>query len=254
MVDADPSRVKMRGMPASRPFAKVAKSTRPAKPAKSAPVPRPYHHGDLRESLLEVAARWLDERGAATLTLRELAKAAGVSHAAPYHHFAGLEALLAGVSERAFARLADAMDAAAAAAPDGGGAMVAIAEAYVRTALAHPAQFRLMFGPTLAAKDAHPGLKAQAERAFGVLARAAEAYAPGEGLELALSGWSLVHGLSHLLVDDAFSSLPLPSGEAAALRRLAPAALARRMGLRLLRPEDARRLAEARPPARRRGA
>jgi AcrR family transcriptional regulator len=222
------------------------------KPAKKPPAPRPYHHGDLRESLLDVAARWLDERGAATLTLRELAKAAGVSHAAPYHHFAGLDALLAGVAERAFARLADAMAAAAGAAPDAGAAMVAIAESYVRTALAHPAQFRLMFGPTLAAKDAHPGLKAQAERAFGVLARAAEAYAPGEGLELALSGWSLVHGLSHLLVDDAFSGLPLAASEAAALRRLAPAALARRMGLRLLRPQDARRLGEARPPARRR--
>ena len=76
-----------------------------AKPRSRKPEPRPYHHGDLRASLLATAARWLDERGAETLTLRELARAAGVSHAAPYHHFANRDALMAGVAEHAFDRL-----------------------------------------------------------------------------------------------------------------------------------------------------
>src|SRR3954462_15471127 len=91
-------------------------STRtPARPRRRA-APRPYHHGDLRAALLAAAAGWLDERGAETLTLRELARAAGVSHAAPYHHFANREELKAGVAEHAFVRLGDALAAAAGAA------------------------------------------------------------------------------------------------------------------------------------------
>ena len=76
-------------------------------PARRPPEPRPYHHGDLRASLLQAAARWLDEQGAETLTLRELARAAGVSHAAPYHHFAGRDELLAGVAEAGAAPITD---------------------------------------------------------------------------------------------------------------------------------------------------
>src|SRR6476646_997307 len=87
-------------------------TTRPSRAA--APKRRPYHHGALRESLLDAAEAWLDAHGAQSLTLREIAKAAGVSHAAPYHHFTGLDDLLAGVAERAFARLADALERAAA--------------------------------------------------------------------------------------------------------------------------------------------
>ncbi len=200
--------------------------------------PRPYHHGDLRASLLEAAARWLDEQGDATLTLRELARAAGVSHAAPYHHFASRDDLLAGVAERAFQRLADAMAAAAAAARTPLDALLDIGEAYVREALDHPAQFRLMFGPMLARKDAHPGLQAAAEGAFGVLLAAAEAHAPGRGLELALTGWSLSHGASNLAIDGAFSGLPIPSAQARQLARLGAPALVRRMVAGLLQPGE----------------
>src|SRR5471032_759222 len=122
-------------------------SKTPARPrVRRLPEPRPYHHGDLRASLLAAAAAWLDERGAESLTLRELARAAGVSHAAPYHHFAGRDELLAGVAEHAFDRLGDALARAAAQAANPGQALLDIGEAYVREAVAHPAQFRLMFG------------------------------------------------------------------------------------------------------------
>ncbi len=192
------------------------------------PPPRPYHHGGLREALLAAAARWLDERGAATLTLRELARAAGVSHAAPYHHFPSLDDLLAAVAEQGFVRLGDAM-ALAAQAPATADALMAIGEAYVREALAHPAQFRLMFGPTLAAKAAHPGLRTAADRAFGVLLATATRHDEPRGLELALTGWSLSHGVANLAIDGAFTGLPLPAARSRALARTDAAALVRSM-------------------------
>jgi AcrR family transcriptional regulator len=199
------------------------------------PDPRPYHHGDLRVALLDAAARWLDERGAETLTLRELARAAGVSHAAPYHHFAGREELMAGVAEHAFDRLALAL-AAAATAPDAALALQDIGEAYVREALAHPAQFRLMFGPMLARKAEHPGLQRAAGSAFAVLLRAAERHAPERGLELALAGWSLSHGAANLAIDGAFGDLPIAAAQARELARLDAGALVRRMVAGLLQP------------------
>ena len=207
-------------------------------PARRPPEPRPYHHGDLRASLLQAAARWLDEHGPETHPLRELARAAGVSHAAPYHHFAGRDDLLAGVAELAFDRLADALSAAAAASTDAASALQDIGEAYVRAALAHPAQFRLMFGPMLARKAGHPGLQRAAERAFVVLLEAATAHAPARGLELALAGWSLSHGAANLAIDGAFAGLPVAPAQARRLARLDAGALVRAMVAALLQGPD----------------
>ena len=213
-------------------------STTPAGPrVRRRPEPRRYHHGDLRATLLAAAARWLDERGAETLTLRELARAAGVSHAAPYHHFSGRDELLAGVAEHAFDRLGDAL-VAAASARDAAHALLDIGEAYVREAVAHPAQFRLMFGPMLARKAEHPGLKRAAERAFTVLLEAASRYAPERGLELALAGWSLSHGAANLAIDGAFGGLPVAPAQARRLARLDAGALARGMVAGLLQLPD----------------
>ena len=221
------------------PAARTSPATRPRRRAES----RPYHHGDLRAALLAAAARWLDEQGADTLTLRELARAAGVSHAAPYHHFASRDELLAGVAELAFDRLADAL-AAAARAPDASHALLDIGEAYVRQALAHPAQFRLMFGPMLARKAEHAGLQRAAERAFTVLLEAATRFAPERGLEIALAGWSLSHGAANLAIDGAFGGLPIAPAQARQLVRLDAGALVRRMVSGLLQlpaPAAARR-------------
>ena len=211
-------------------------SPTPARPRRRA-APRPYHHGDLRAALLAAAAGWLDEQGAETLTLRELARAAGVSHAAPYHHFASRDELLAGVAELAFDRLADAL-AAAARAPGAAHALLDIGEAYVREALAHPAQFRLMFGPLLARKAEHDGLRRAAERAFTVLLEAATRFAPERGLQIALAGWSLSHGAANLAIDGAFGGLPIPAVQARQLARLDAGALVRRMVAGLLQLPD----------------
>jgi AcrR family transcriptional regulator len=224
MLCLDPSRVKIGVMP------RAAASPIPA-------PPRPYHHGHLRESLLDAADAWLATQDAAALTLRELAKAAGVSHAAPYHHFPSLEHLRAAVAARAFERLADAMSAAAAPARTTATRLLAICDAYVATARERPAQFRLMFGPLLARKAEHPALAAAAARAFGVLAQASLAHDPRGGVELALTGWSLAHGAAHLLIDGVLSDLPLPAGVPVPRALDDPRRLVRRLAERvLLRP------------------
>jgi AcrR family transcriptional regulator len=182
------------------------KTTR--KPARSAKVPAsPYHHGNLRASLLEAAEAVLAERGAQALTLREVARVAGVSHGAPYHHFASLNDLLAAVAQHGFESLGDAMEQAVAM-PDTRERLLRVSQAYVACACGHPERFRLMFGPMLASKGEHPALQAAAQRAFGFVLAAASAHDEKHGADLALAGWSLAHGLSHLLIDGAFEGLP----------------------------------------------
>jgi len=190
------------------------------KAAKAAPkkVPKPYHHGNLRESLLNATRTLLAERGAQGITLRDVAKAAGVSHAAPYHHFASLNALLAEVVQASFTALGDALERASAE-PDTRERLLRITEAYVAHARAQPAQFRLMFGPLLAQSADYPALQTAARRAFGYVLAAASAHDPQNGPELALTGWSLSHGLSNLLIDGALDTLSLPLGDTAALAR-----------------------------------
>ncbi|OEZ98328.1 TetR/AcrR family transcriptional regulator [Duganella sp. HH101] len=188
---------------------------------------KPYHHGNLRDSLLDAATLLLAQNGAQALTLREVAKAAGVSHAAPYHHFPSREHLLAAVAARAFAALAAAMAAADADGARGQGLrLMDICEVYVEFARARPAQFRLMFGPLLAQKSRYPELKQAAEASFHVLVTAATAFDAARGPELALTGWSLAHGLANLAIDEAFTDLPVAVP--------APAVLARAMAARML--------------------
>jgi AcrR family transcriptional regulator len=190
-------------------------------------TPKRYHHGNLRETLLEAADTVLAARGAQGITLREVAKAAGVSHAAPYHHFGSLNDLLAAVAERAFIHLGDAL-AQASLERNAQERLLKINEAYVTCACAKPAHFRLMFGPVLAQKSDYPALKVAAERAFGFLLAAACVHDPKSGPMLALTGWSLAHGLSNLLIDGALDGLPLKLGN--------PQRLARQLALRALGP------------------
>lgn len=171
--------------------------------------PNTYHHGNLRESLLQAAEAALAERGVQGITLRDVAKKAGVSHAAPYHHFASLNDLLAAVAERGFVALGDAM-AVATTVEDTRERLLQISLAYVNCARARPAQFRLMFSPLLTQGDHYPAMKAASERSFGLLLAAACAHDPANGPELALCGWSLSHGMGNLLIDGAFDKLPVP--------------------------------------------
>jgi AcrR family transcriptional regulator len=183
---------------------------------------RAYHHGDLPAALIAAARAILAEDGAEALSLRAVARRAGVSAMAPYRHFPDKEALLAAVAADGFREFAAALEAADGAAPPGE-ALLAQGAAYVRFACAHPALFRLMFGPPR--NGAHPKLKHDEALAHSVLARRVAAETP-EPLRATrtLACWSLVHGLASLIIDGQFD-----------MSRTTPEALARAIGADLLR-------------------
>jgi len=196
---------------------------------------RPYHHGNLREALLDAAQRLLEVEGEAALALRRIAREVGVSHAASYHHFASREDLLRGLTERGFDRFGAALREAAASRPGAEG-FAEMGVAYVAFAARHPALFRLLFGSESAARQVHPEVAAAAHRAFGQLRSQAAAAGPGDEAEIrrrALAAWSVVHGLASLLVDGQLTPLGLASAS--------PEGLARALltGAPLPRPDDA---------------
>lgn len=156
-----------------------------------------YHHADLRPALLSAARRMLERDGPAALSLREVSRRAGVSHNAPYRHFADRAALLAAVAAEGFDALAARMqDAAANTSPDR--RLSAIGAAYVRFALDAPNLFRLMFGGLVRGAD-HADLAAAGARAHAVLA--SEAKGEKSAPSRAVAAWAMVHGLAHLLLE-----------------------------------------------------
>ncbi|MGB3298966.1 MAG: TetR/AcrR family transcriptional regulator [Phormidesmis sp.] len=167
-----------------------------------------YHHGDLRQALLKSALDILKAKDVQGLSLREVARQAGVSHTAPYRHFADKAALLAAVAEEGFVEfdqyLSAAVDKAQA---DPIESLKATGEAYVRYALEHPTHFRVMFAhfPTHLVPD--DPLVVTAEGTFQLLVniissgQAAGVIKAGDPKLLATGRWALVHGLSMLLLD-----------------------------------------------------
>ncbi len=159
-----------------------------------------YHHGNLRRALLDAALELFVERGAFDFTLRELAREAGVTHNAPYRHFAGKAELLAALREEGFAALAESARAALTTADEPRKRVRVLGEAYVRFAIEKPHHFRLMLHNPLG--EATPN-----GAAFELLRTALEeGRAAGvvrddlSARELALAAWALVHGLSSLIV------------------------------------------------------
>jgi AcrR family transcriptional regulator len=147
----------------------------------------------LREDILREAGKRLEKQGISKLSIRDAARRAGVSHNAPYRHFPDREKLLAALAAEGFKQLSKAME---------GKSGRQMGEAYVAFALAHPQRFRLMFGGVLRLDD-HPELRASAHASYAVLE---EAFA-GQGVDeklAAAAAWSLVHGLSHLLLEGHF--------------------------------------------------
>jgi len=203
-----------------------------SQPASSATAAAPYHHGDLRRALIETALAMVTEEGAWNFTLREVARRAGVSNAAPYNHFEDKSALLAEVAALGFHGLRQQMEAAARRQPRSARqALVGLATAYVRFGVQHPAHYRLMFGPELADKTRHSTLQAASDAAFAALTgalergQAAGQVRPGSVRDQALAAWSLVHGLTTLLIDQRLSFLGVSTSEAERHARVAGAAL-----------------------------
>jgi AcrR family transcriptional regulator len=182
----------------------------------------PYHHGALRDALLEAAERVLERDGLSGLTLRAVAREAGVSHAAPTHHFGDLTGLVSELAAIGFRQFNAAMAVAGAAGNSSKEKAMAPAKAYVAYAQAHPGMYGLMFRAERLDMT-RPSLHEAASAAFAGLAGAIGASRHEQIHEEALSleqaaaiarAWSLVHGFTMLLLDGRLSDIlrRLPKG------------------------------------------
>ena len=158
---------------------------------------RPYHHGDLPRALLEAALQAIAEVGPAAVSLRDLARRTGVSHAAPAHHFGDKAGLLTAVAVDGFERLAATLGEAYQAT----GSFLEVGVAYVGFAVTHRAHFEVMFRPELYHTD-DPELVRAREQARALLYPPAAEFTNssdgGDDVLAGLAAWSLVHGLATL--------------------------------------------------------
>ncbi|MFC6063982.1 TetR/AcrR family transcriptional regulator [Streptomyces ochraceiscleroticus] len=163
-----------------------------------------YHHGDLRAACLRAARELLEEDGSAALSMRAVARRAGVSPAAPYRHFPEREALVSAVAAEGYRELTEHLAAVhpAPAAPD---EIAAVAVAYVRFALDHPALFRAMFAEPCD-PDNEERVAATAAIAEYVRDIARRAFPGADPDALWTSVWALVHGLAFLHLDGKFDT------------------------------------------------
>jgi len=180
-----------------------------------------YHHGALRPALIAAARALLDEGGPDSVGLREAARRVGVSATATYRHFKDKDALLAALAVEGFREFGVALAASESASEP----LPAMGAAYIDFALAKPGMFRLMFSPLLSARRDDEELQTAANAAFATLNRGVGTLAaapPNAQIPAAaIAAWSLVHGLSHLILDGV-----LPRAEAETFKRaiLAPPA------------------------------
>ncbi|NEE41788.1 TetR/AcrR family transcriptional regulator [Streptomyces sp. SID7982] len=187
---------------------------------------RTYHHGDLRRAILTAALDVIATEGPAALSLRDLARRAGVSHAAPAHHFKDRTGLLTAVAAEGYALFADAL----AGAPD----LRERGVAYVRFAATHPAHFQVMFQPDLHRADDPDLLAARARATEALRAGVADLPSTGRGEDDRLTGvaaWSLAHGFATLLLTGNLADALEGRDPEEAFRSLAASAFA---------PEDGR--------------
>lgn len=181
-----------------------------------------YHHGDLREALLDAGEHLLADRGMKGFTLRECARRAGVSHAAPKHHFGDSEGLLTEIAGRSFRRLTAMLREELARATNLEEEFVATTRAYLHFATHHTEHFRLMFRRDMVRPDDDRLLHAAREtfteltnvilRQGGApeisLDQLDETVSLANVMEDILIGWSHVHGLAHLKLEHGLAMIP----------------------------------------------
>ncbi|MGV6848001.1 MAG: TetR/AcrR family transcriptional regulator [Marinibacterium sp.] len=163
---------------------------------------KPHHHGNLRAALIEAGVALLEEGGPRALTLRNCARRAGVSHAAPAHHFKGLQGLKSAIAQEGFRRFSKAMlDATQSGEPTPRGRLRAICRGYLKFGLDHPALLELMFG--LPIEDAAGfDLQGVDSGAYDILRDTCAPFVP-DGMApeiIELQVWSLIHGYTLLFL------------------------------------------------------
>ncbi|MGB3789010.1 MAG: TetR/AcrR family transcriptional regulator [Phormidesmis sp.] len=172
-----------------------------------------YHHGDLRQALLTAALNILQTNDVQSLSLREVAREAGVSHTAPYRHFEDKAALLAAISEEGFIKFGNYLQSAVDETPDQPiESLLATGVAYIQYALDHPTHFRIMFSHFPPDEPVDSSLYQTSVSTFQILVdtitagQTARVIRRDQDAEfLALGKWSLVHGIAMLLLDGMLS-------------------------------------------------
>jgi AcrR family transcriptional regulator len=180
-----------------------------------------YHHGDLRAALVRAAMELLEESGESALSLRAVARCAGVSPAAPYRHYADREALVSAVAAVGYRELAERL-AAAHPSPSTPEELARVAVAYVQFALERPALFRIMFGEPCDRDNDERGAATAAVSHY-VRAIVERTFPQADAAALATAIWALVHGLAFLHLDgklDASSPSVVAERVTAAIRAL----------------------------------
>ncbi len=161
---------------------------------------KPYHHGDLRAALMAAAEAELSERGIEAFSMRQVAKRAGVSSAAPAHHFGDVNGVLTALAAEGFRRFIAAQNLRQQAAPPEARAqLVALGLGYVDFAIANPALFRLMFGSGRTALE-NAELNSVSRVAFFKLVDAVGAVSPEATAVDIAAAWAAAHGLADLLM------------------------------------------------------
>jgi AcrR family transcriptional regulator len=175
------------------------------------PARTSYHHGALRETLLDATLRLIEAEGIGAVSLRRVAREAGVSPAAPYHHFADRADLLSALSARGYELLAADLAAARSRTGSPVAALTGLMRRYVAFARREPGYFRLMFRPELSGTRVNPALKAAEHAAEAQLEAAvtgcvdAGIIAAEQADALGVAAWSLAHGLASLWLDGQLS-------------------------------------------------
>jgi len=166
---------------------------------------KPYHHGNLREALLEAAIRLIAEVGPTAFTLREVARRAGVSHNAPYRHFRDRDDLMAAVADQGYRELTQAMLGAAASKSDALERLKSAGLGYVTFALRRPEHFTVMFDAPMSERQ-HSDSTEAAKQAFGTLLGLVKTsqdtgrLPAGDSHQMALLAWTMVHGIAKLAI------------------------------------------------------
>ncbi len=169
-----------------------------------------YHHGDLRNALIEAGVEILGQEGDNALSLRKVARKVGVSHAAPYRHFANKEILIAAIAEEGYQKLEKQMKEAIAEFPDDSRIqLIELGWAYIQFALENPNHLRVMF------TDFSEACDLETKSTFDLLVQTIKAgqeaneVLAGDAMPLALTLWSTVHGLATLLIENKIPAVTL---------------------------------------------
>ena len=176
------------------------------------PRKKAYHHGNLKNALIEAGADVLAKDGVGGLSLRKVAQQAGVSHAAPYAHFADKQALIAAISTDGYRRLYEALAATTQQyADDPARQLIEGAWAYVQFALSDTDHFKIMLSGVIEKEKDYPALVEMSQRSFALVVQIVEACQQAKVLKrgpsdlIAVGVWSLIHGFVSLFLEDQIS-------------------------------------------------